>query len=575
MPSRGPKGGRFHEPSVEELLAAERGAIFKEPGGRIRIGLVWPGSYYTGMSSLGFLSIYALMNANPRVVAERFFQPPPGQMALSLESRTRLEGFDLIAISLSLENDYWICLNILSKGRVNPERSQRRGEPLVIAGGVGIWANPWPLIPFIDLILLGEGEAQWPLILKLYVDPLFMVATKAEKLRLLSENVPGTLIPSHWPEVVLIGEAPLKKPVRPAILTWSPRGYLPPTSPIITPYTEFSDVRLVEISRGCPYGCRFCLVNIYRPHRAWPKNKIFKALGKPKKMGEAVGLVSPAIADHPEIESILDMLKDQGRIVSVSSLRLTSLTENLTRKLLSVGVKGLAVAPEAGSQRLRDVINKAITEEEILSSCRLLSESGLRKLKLYFMIGLPTETNEDLQAIVDLCEKIQKSVRAKTYAPKLVVSVAIFCPKPHTPFETAPLLVESKLLEKAEFLQKGLRKIGGVELKIDPPIWSLVQGLLARGGAESADLVRALWSENGRTKAAYRKYKALLAERDKYGRNYFLDSWPKEKYMPWRVVSVAAGPDFLAAENQLAKEGVVSPPCPPENFCGRCGACRK
>ncbi|MDR2421844.1 MAG: hypothetical protein LBE01_00515, partial [Deltaproteobacteria bacterium] len=194
----------------------------KEPGGRVRIGLIWPGDYATGMASLGFLAVYSLLNANPRVFAERVFQPPPGQPSRSLETKSPLLDFDALAASLPLENDYWVALDILARGRVDPERARRAGEPLVIAGGVGIWANPWPMTPFVDVILAGEAERQWPTLLGFYLDPFFRAAPKAEKLKLIGDRVLGALVPSRWPEEALKGEAPWPAPVKPALLGWPP-----------------------------------------------------------------------------------------------------------------------------------------------------------------------------------------------------------------------------------------------------------------------------------------------------------------------------------------------------------------
>ncbi|MDR1607436.1 MAG: hypothetical protein LBT38_03405, partial [Deltaproteobacteria bacterium] len=314
----------------DNYLSLEKGLTIKEPGGRLRVGLIWPGPYVTGMTSLGFLSVYSLLNKNPRVFGERFFQPEIESKALSLETKTLLRDFDLLAASLTLENDYWILLDILAKGQINPERVKRDNEPLVIAGGVGVWSNPWPIIPFVDMALLGEAEIQWPTILDLFLAKDFARGSKPEKLKILAERIPGALVPSQWPEEVWLGHAPLERPISPAVVSWPPSELIPPCSPIITPKTEFGARRLVEISRGCPHGCRFCLAgSLYRPHRPWPLAKILAALGEPSETREQVGLVSPAVADHPQIEELLDALKDRQQSVSVSSLRLSALTENL------------------------------------------------------------------------------------------------------------------------------------------------------------------------------------------------------------------------------------------------------
>jgi radical SAM superfamily enzyme YgiQ (UPF0313 family) len=540
------------------------------------------------MASLGFLAVYALLNNNPKVAAERFFQPKPGEKVLSIETQSPLGAFDLLGASLTLENDYWIFLEILAVGRINPERAARLKDPLVFAGGVGVWANPWPIVPFADLILAGEAEEQWPIILSHYLDPYFSQETKESQLKILEAKVPGALAPGLWPNEVLQGLVPLAKPVRPAILGWPPNDNLPAVSPILTPHTEFGYRRLVEISRGCPHGCRFCLAGVlYRPSRPWPLASVLKALGfagsptgdptgtSTQTNREPVGLVSPAVADHPEIESILESLLAAGREVSVSSLRLSALTQSLAQRLMAGGAKGLAVAPEAGTARLRAVINKALTEGEILEACGFLASAGIRRLKLYFMLGLPLETDEDLLGVALLAGKIRQNLKAGSFAPRLVVSAANFCPKPQTPFEGVGLLTEAELYRKGELLKKNLTKVGGIEVRLDPPIWSLVQSLLARGGHQSGDLVRSLREFQGRVRPALKKYLALTGV--KAGKNtlppVLTEPWPEDKYKPWRIIDVAAGADFLAQEERLAKEARMSPPCPTSGFCGRCEAC--
>ncbi|MDR1395836.1 MAG: hypothetical protein LBK52_06690, partial [Deltaproteobacteria bacterium] len=306
------------------------------------MGLIWPGSYWTGQSALGFLFIYSMLNRNSRVYAERIFLPDHRLIKSgSLETQAPIDEFDILACSMSVENDYWSLLEILSRSKISPLRSDRRSEPIVVAGGVGVWANPWPIMPFADVILAGEAEGQWPLIMQYYLELHFMVMPKLEKLKYLAERVPGALVPALLPEEVLLGEAPLVDPIRPFILAWPPKGFYPPVSSVVTQNTELAGRRLVEISRGCPYGCRFCLSGfLNRPCRAWPLTKIMSALGRPRVRGDFVGLVSSAAADHPDFGRLLELLAEQKRQVSVSSLRLSALSEDLARSLLKAGVLG-------------------------------------------------------------------------------------------------------------------------------------------------------------------------------------------------------------------------------------------
>ncbi|UQZ88686.1 hypothetical protein C4J81_05495 [Deltaproteobacteria bacterium Smac51] len=566
---------------LREITAAEKGLAPKDPGGRISVALIWPGDYRTGMSALGYLSIYGFLNGRSDVLAERFFLPD-GQLAreyertgtrlLSLESGRTLSEFDLVAASLSLENDYWLLPRILTLGGLAPHRDERGEEsPIVIAGGVAVWANPWPIVPFADMVLTGEAEAQWPQLISAWDEVRLSSLPKPGRVRHLSRKTPGAFDPGAVTE--LLSTPPGEEfrdlnPIRPASLAWPPPEDLsPPVSPIISPGAEFSNTKLVEISRGCPYGCRFCLAGfIFRPHRPWPLAKILDVLGEPEGEGEKVGLVSPAAADYPWLDELLSVLFEQNRSVTLSSLRLTALTPELADRFAKGRLHGVAVAPEGGSQRLRDIINKELTEAQILEGARLLAEAGLRKIKLYFMVGLPFEMDEDLYALADLCRKIREAARTATSRPELQVSLANFTPKAHTPFEDAPMATEAELRRKGKLISAALKGIPRLSVNLDPPLWSIVQAILARGGPESGRLVEAMLDNQGRMKPS------LSAIGYSPGHPIH-HQWPEDRPKPWRIVEPAAGFDCLAVERERSERGLVTKPCPLENGCGRCGAC--
>ncbi len=580
----------------------------KEAAAKIKIALIWPGDYKTGMSSLGFLSIYALLNKRPDAQAERFFYPDSFLQKeyarqdvplLSLETARPLSEFDLVAASLSLENDYWLFLDMLKRGGLSPFKDKRPDDaPLVIAGGVAIWANPWPLWPFVDLFLTGEGEESWPKLISAWVDFASNSLPKTERQKYLCRMTPGAIslgetagTPSHqrcssslkntaaaqnsslysavdlvnfpsWPVGAEIS------PVTPSRLAWPPMpGQLPPCSPILSPKAEFADTKLVEISRGCPYGCRFCLAGfIYRPHRPWPLESILKALGEPLVENEKVGLISPAVADYPDFDELLDILLKQKRRVSLSSLRLTAIDEQLAAKLAAGRVMGAAVAPEGGSARLRAIINKNLTEEQILKGSRLLAEAGLKKIKLYFMIGLPEETEADLRALADLCHNIRQVTSIGKAQPELLVSLANFTPKAHTPFEEAAMSDEASFRRKGKMVEDALKKVSRLTVNLDAPNWAIAQGLLARGGPESARLVWELFQHGGRVKPALKAYG--------YSPSHSLHlPWPCGQKKPWRLIAPPMGPECLAVEFAASLEAQNSSPCPAKLNCGRCHAC--
>lgn len=591
---------------LRDLTSAEKGLQVKDPGGRLSVALIWPGTYRTGMSALGFMSIYGLLNSRSDVLAERFFWPAGdllkeydrgGSPLLSLESARPLGEFDLVAASLSLENDYWFLPKILARGGLAPKRADRDDhDPPVLAGGVAVWANPHPILPFVDLVLTGEAEAQWSELISAWNTVRFAPLPRTAKLCFLGRKTPGTLHPGAVTELIappseefrdhnfclspsseLLENLPAdidfpandaRIPVKPAALAWPPpEGLLPPVSPILTPNTEFANIKLVEISRGCPYGCRFCLAGfIFRPHRPWPLKSILEALGPPEVSGEKVGLVSPAAADHPDLEELMAVLFDQGRTVTLSSLRLTALTAELAEKLARGRLQGVAVAPEGGGQRLRDVINKALTEIQILHGVKLLTEAGLQKIKLYFMVGLPGETDEDLTALVDLCRLIREAARRGAARPELMVSLANFTPKAHTPFEEAPMNTEAEFKRKGRLVSQGLKGVPRLSVHLDPPLWSIAQGLLARGGSESVRLVEAMVRHEGRLKPS-------LVEFGYSPDHPIHQPWPQGQPKPWRVVEPAVGFDCLSVEMERAEQALVTAPCPPAGGCDRCLAC--
>lgn len=569
---------------LRDIVSLEKGAVFKDRGGRLAVALIWPGDYRTGMSSLGFLSMYGLLNQRPDVLAERFFWPD-GSLAreyernkeplLSLESARPLSEFDLVAASMSLENDYWMLPAILSAGGLAPLRADRSEyDPLVLAGGVAPWSNPWPVMPFVDLVLAGEAEAQWPQLLSAWNDFPDSLP-KQERVHSIRRKTPGALDPGAVTEPLVPPGEGFRDPffsegsaLKPAFLPWPPpEDMLPPVSSIITPKAEFSDVKLVEISRGCPYGCRFCMAGfLYRPHRPWPLKSILKALGEPEKAGEKVGLVSPAAADYPEIDELLSVLFEQGRVVTLSSLRLTAITPSLAAKLAAGRLQGAAVAPEAGSRRLRAIINKDLSEDQILDGSRLLAEAGLKKLKLYFMVGLPGENDDDLAALIELCRKIREVATRKESRPELQVSLANFTPKPHTPFEDSSMNTEAEFKRKGRLISQALKSVPRLSVNLDPPQWAIVQGLLARGGLESADLVAALWQNRGRLKPS-------LAAVGYDERHPIHRPWPKDKPRPWRIVEPVSGWDCFTEEAKRADMAQFTSACLQAGHCGRCQAC--
>ncbi len=400
-----------------ELLAKEVGYVRKPHGGKLRVALAFPNTYFVGMSNLGFQTVYKLFNAEDDIVCERFFLPPKSELAaqrasgapvVTLESQTPIGEFDVVAFSVSFEWDYTNVLTLLRLGGI-PVRAEDRTHrhPLILVGGAVTFVNPEPLALFADVIAAGEGEALIPSLLRAFKD-----ASGREDFlrRVVAER--GFYVPSFY-DVHYAADGTIARyepragtgappVVRKAALKTT-EAVDPPATTIFTPETEFGSRLLIEVVRGCANLCRFCWAGYnYLPVRAFPKDRILEIARQARAYSDHAGLVSIALCDHPDIEEILTELVRMGYAISPASLRLDDLTPTILDLLRQSGERTITIAPEVGSDRLRRVINKTITNAEILQAAEIIFASGMDNLKLYYMIGLPTETDDDLVAIRDL-----------------------------------------------------------------------------------------------------------------------------------------------------------------------------
>ena len=443
---------------ARQLLSKEVGYVRKPHGGKLRVALAFPNTYFVGMSNLGYQTVYTLLNAEDDIVCERVFLPPKTELAaqltsgaplLTLESQTPVGDFDVVAFSVSFEWDYTNVLTLLRLAGL-PQRAEARTyrHPLVVIGGAVTFVNPEPLALFADAIAAGEGEALIPSLLRAFKG----ASDRADLLRRLAAER-GFYIPSfydvRYADAGTI-EAFVPKPgtgappvVKKAALKTT-EAVDPPATTIFTPDTEFGSRFLVEVVRGCANLCRFCWAGYnYLPVRAFPKERILKLAERARPHSKRVGLVSIALCDHPDIEEILTRLAGMGYSISPASLRLDDITPPLVRLLRESGERTITIAPETGSDRLRRVINKTITNDEILASAEMIFASGIENLKLYFMIGLPTETDEDLVAIRDLVLQLRgimlAHARGRGHIGRLVGSVNPLVPKPGTAYQWLPM----------------------------------------------------------------------------------------------------------------------------------------
>ncbi|MEE8469782.1 MAG: radical SAM protein [Dehalococcoidia bacterium] len=538
---------------ARQRLDNERGTICKDWGGRTPIALIYPNSYYLGMSSLGFQTVYGLLNSYERIVCERVFWEPKGakrEEYVSLESQRPLPDFDVLAFSVSYELDYFNIVQILKASGI-PHLAADRDEshPLVIAGGPCITANPEPLSSFFDCFAIGEGEVVLPGLIQALTEGL--QSKRDELLRKLA-SVPGVYVPALYDGV------PVKR-------QWlADLDSVATTSVILTPDTDFSDMYLIEIARGCGWGCRFCLAGyIFRPFRFRPLDSLLTQARNGLKLGKKIGLLAAAVSDHPDIDKLIPLLSQMGAQASVSSLRIRPLSGAVLRGLAESGTKTVSLAPEAGSERLRQIINKCITDDDVVKAADLVAESGLRQIKLYFMIGLPTESDDDIEGIIKLALSLKQ--RIERSGCRITLTVEPFVPKAGTPFQWLAMARPDILERRMKRIRNSLSK-RGIEIRTESVSWSVVQGALARGDAR---LGAALASMPETSLAAWRR---ALAEHDLSAETYVHRQLPFDEPLPWSTVDSTANFDYLTEELEKAHKGAETPHCPPKD-CHLCGVC--
>ncbi|MBW1671062.1 MAG: radical SAM protein [Deltaproteobacteria bacterium] len=565
----------------------EKGAIRKKWADRTSIALIFPDAYSVGMSNLGLQSVYARLNAEDRVVAERFFVPNhqttklPNSPWLSEESSRPLKDFDLLLFSVSFESNYQNMVKALKAAGLSLRSEDRQDlEPIVLAGGIATQINPEPIAPFVDVFLLGDFEAISGGFVLCLPELTDQSISRTERLKQLVHNIPGAYAPRFYrPHYNASGdlveweyEQGFPFPVVPAIFIPNSQSVTPPVphTKILSPDAVFSNMFLIELARGCGRGCRFCAAGfVYRPPRQWPLDSLNAALQE-RKDTDRVGLVGLEFLGREEIEQLCKRLLDEGLKLAFSSLRADDITQDLVRLLKASDAKLATIAPEAGSQRLRQVINKNLNEDVILEAAETLVSGGVPNLKLYFMLGLPFETDEDVHGVVDLVDKIRSTVRpigqSRGHLGSITVSVSTFVPKAWTPMQWAGAVKKSVLERRRQILEKGLRRLPNVRLQLDSVREATFQTILSRGDRRLAPVLEAV-ALKGVTLSKAMKEAGLSV--DMYCR-----ALGRDTNFPWEVVGHRVRREYLWKEWSRASRAKQTAFCIPET-CDRCGACRK
>ena len=569
--------------SLQKTVAAEQGTLVYAPGSRRPMALVYPNTYHVGMSNLGLHIIYEQINSRGDTACERLFLPDKKTIGeysrtntplLTLENQLPLYEFPLIAFAVSFEMDYFNLLTILMLGKVPMVAAERgEGDPLVIIGGPCATFNPEPLADFVDACIIGEGEEVMQDFLDSYYDSLQQGLPREELLLRLAQ-IEGVYVPRFY-QPVYAADGSIERYERQSVVPAKVNrryikdlGKYPAQTVIVTSETEFKDMYLIEVARGCGRHCRFCMAGYcFRNPRVHSLAQIAESVKRAKLFKAKVGLMGASISDYPEIDELCQLILNEGLTMSVASLRADSLTPGLVESLAASGHKTVTLAPEAGSERMRRVINKGITDEHLYQAISAATIAGIPHVRLYIMVGLPGESNQDVEAIVDMAHGVKNHMESLGNKAGLTLSINPFIPKPFTPFQWLPMASMEEVSSSLKYIQTTLKKRKGVEVLIEQPKEAYIQSVLARGDRRLGQVLLTAVASGG-----VKGWKQALKAHKVDEKFYLYRPRGEAEVLPWDNLSMGFDKSYLLAEYHQAQDEKYTPPC--SAGCKRCGVCQ-
>ena len=551
-------------------LESERSNLIKRPGAYLKAVIVFPNYYGVAMSNLGFLRAYELINKSGFISCDRaFLQDDASKGIISIETRQRLVNYDFIFFSLSYENDFSNILSILSAEKI-PFLSKDRDEsfPLIMAGGVIAFLNPEPVAPIFDLMFVGEAEAIFP--------DFFKIAENGNKYAILENavKIDGIYVPSAYNFIFDKKRANVLSEIRhlpgfPEKIKrkWADKDSVFSSSVITTKFSELSNINMIEIERGCKRGCRFCSAGfIYLPQRESKPDAVFKAIESLNESDKA-GFVGLGTMDSKNINKIMRFSLDSKKHFSLSSIRFDCLDENNLDLIKETGIKTVTLGIETGSYRLKRMINKDISNDEITAALKNIIKKGIVNIKLYFMFGLPCEEKNDLDETINLIKIMREEFIEASKINKriglLTASFGPFVPKAWTPLQWENFEDPGVLRKKARYITDGLKRLPNLNVNINSLSAAFTEAFFARGSRISNEILIYSFINKISLKNA--------AEAKGYGINDFIRNFGKDELLPWEIIDQGVTKKYLLDECFRGSNFKTTPQC--FEGCKRCGVC--